>query len=337
MSYTYSLEKGSKKHQCPQCQKKRYVRFVNNETNEYADYNFGRCDRETSCGYFSKPSHNSISTYNIPLETKKVKPISVIDNTIPKTTFKQFQKNNFYLFLKKHFDEESILNTFNKYLVGTSKKWDGSTVFWQKDLQDRFRAGKIMLFNATTGKRVRQPYVHVSWAHVALRLEDYNLKQCLYGLHLTTDKNKIIGLVESEKTAITMNLFLPNCNWLANGGKQNLKEELLNPIKDFKIIAYPDKSEFNDWKQKCDDLVKKGFDISCSRLVEKCTVIEGSDLADIYFDLETKKSKNINLSKTEELAQKLYSKNSSIKSLIETFDLTDLAGNEIKTNFPKGI
>ena len=45
MIHEYSLEKGSKKHECPNCNKKRYVRYINNETKEYADYQFGRCDR----------------------------------------------------------------------------------------------------------------------------------------------------------------------------------------------------------------------------------------------------------------------------------------------------
>lgn len=81
MNYTYSLEKNSKKYNCPNCNKKRYVRFVNNETNELLDYNYGRCDRETSCGYFNKPTENCISP--APVFPKIIKnTISSIENSI---------------------------------------------------------------------------------------------------------------------------------------------------------------------------------------------------------------------------------------------------------------
>lgn len=337
MNYTYSLEKSSKKHICPQCNKKRYVRFVNNETNEYAEYKFGRCDRESSCGYFVTPSISKLSNDYITATRILPKLINFIDKNIPKTTLKLYNKNNFFLYLITYFDEKLVLQTFKRYNVGTSKKWNGSTVFWQQDKTNQYRTGKIMLYNKSNGKRVKKPYNHISWAHKALNISDFNLKQCLFGLHLTTDKTKTIGLVEAEKTAITMNLFLPNCYWLATGSKQNLKEELLKPIKGFKIIAYPDKSEFKDWLQKCEKLTDKGFDITCSELVEKSSSKEGSDLADIYFDLENKKTENIKLSKTEQTIKKLNSKNSSLKTLIATFDLTDEAGNDIKTNLLKDI
>jgi len=331
MNYKYTLEKSSKKHICPRCGKKRFVRFINNETNEYLDHTFGRCDRETSCGYFNKPNESFVlvepTTQLIP-----IKAISKIEKSIVSASIKQFDKNNLHLFLSKYFDANLVTQTFKNYKVGTSKKWDGATVFWQVDENQNIRTGKIMLYNALNGKRVKKPYNHISWAHKALKIDDFNLKQCLFGLHLTADKSKTIGLVEAEKTAITMDLFLPNCHWLATGSKQNLKEELLNPIKDFKIIAYPDKSEFNDWQVKCNLLVEKGFDITCSTLVEKSSIIEGSDLADIYFDLENKNIDNTPLSNIETSIQKLHSKNPAIKNFIDTFGLTDQAGNTIRTD-----
>ena len=49
--YHYGLEKGSKKHICSKCGKKRFVLYVNKVTEEYLHSDVGRCDREINCGY----------------------------------------------------------------------------------------------------------------------------------------------------------------------------------------------------------------------------------------------------------------------------------------------
>lgn len=77
--------------------------------------------------------------------------------------------------------------------------------------------------------------------------KDYELQQCLFGLHLINEyPEKTIALVESEKTATTMSLFLTNYLWIAKSCKGNFKKELLEPIKNFKILGYPNKSQYND-------------------------------------------------------------------------------------------
>jgi len=89
-----------------------------------------------------------------------------------------------------------------KFHIGTSRRWQGATIFWQLDLQGRLRTGKIMLYDPESGKRVKKPYNHIIWVHK--QLKQAHFEQCLFGLHQLREmpKHKPIRLVESKKTAI---------------------------------------------------------------------------------------------------------------------------------------
>src|SRR5215210_7727964 len=53
--HRYILEKSSRKHRCPDCGKKTFVRYVDKETGDYLQEQYGRCDREIRCSYFNPP------------------------------------------------------------------------------------------------------------------------------------------------------------------------------------------------------------------------------------------------------------------------------------------
>lgn len=53
--YRYSLEKGSKKHHCPDCNKKTFVLYIDTETGKHLPEQYGRCDRESKCSYHLNP------------------------------------------------------------------------------------------------------------------------------------------------------------------------------------------------------------------------------------------------------------------------------------------
>ena len=321
--YRYSLDKSSKKFTCPNCQKKTFVKYFDNEERHYLDSTIGRCDRESNCKYHKSPSEKN---YTItPVETIK-KARSLVDEIEVTSLIKDFKCNNFIQFLKKHFTNEKIKESILKYSLGTSSHWNGATVFWQIDHQQKVRTGKVMLFDINNGKRIKEPYPHINWMHKILKLQDYELKQCLFGLHLINQyKRQTIAIVESEKTAIMMSMFAPEYLWLATGSKTNFKNELLEPIKNYKIIAFPDKSEFNDWSKKTNELQKNGFEIKCSRLIEDKDVENGYDLADHYID---KKTTTIKYTNTENEVKNLAKKNPVILSLIKTFDLVDKYFND---------
>ena len=74
---------------------------------------------------------------------------------------------------------------------------------------------------------------------------------------------------------------MPSNLWLATGSKANFKEELLLPVKDYNVIAYPDKSEFKNWQSKAEILNKLGYKIVCSHILENFILEEGGDLVDL--------------------------------------------------------
>jgi hypothetical protein len=53
--YQRTLDKSSKKFSCPNCTKRTFVKYVEIETGNYLADNFGRCDRESKCGYQAHP------------------------------------------------------------------------------------------------------------------------------------------------------------------------------------------------------------------------------------------------------------------------------------------
>jgi hypothetical protein len=326
----YSFDKTSKKFICPSCNKKRFVRFIDIATSNYLDDKYGRCDRETSCGHYNKPE-TSVATINnyiaTPVLTKanNSKTIGYHTEKLLQQTLQQYCNNNFYLYLLELFSELEIQNIFEKYKIGTSKHWKGATVFWQIDNQNKIRAGKILLFERSTCKRVKKPFPHITWVHSKLKQENYNLKQCLFGLHLVNSKTKV-AIVESEKTAIIMALLMPEYTWVATGSKQNFKNDILYPIKNNEIIAFPDKSEFKDWQERAISLNKIGYNIKVSDYIEIIECENGTDLADLYIASDYKEKK-IELSKDELKVKRIAEINPQILNLIQTFDLCDSFDN----------
>jgi hypothetical protein len=337
--YKFTLDKTSKKFTCPNCKKRRFVRYINTSTNEYLDETKGRCDRETNCGYQNTPKQNEIiAMVNI---EKTIIIQDFIDPLLVMQSLRKYSNNNFAKFLFNHFAKEKVENCITKYNVGTSKHWEGATVFWQINQSKKVHTGKIILFDENSGKRVKIPYPHINWVHKKINIEKYNLKQCLFGLHLLKSRFakplqnicKTIAIVESEKTAIIMNLFIPEYCWMATGSKQNLKLQLLEPIKNENIVVFPDKGEFTDWNKKVIQLQKQGYKIKCSSIVENSEFEIGSDLADIYFAISNNSSKRnvkVILSESEKKIQRLSNINPILITLIETFDLIDEKGIGIR-------
>jgi len=359
MEFKYSLDKSSKKHICPNCNKKTFVLYIDTEAGKYLPIDFGRCDREQNCNYHKAPPKgkraylieflnlNSIST-----KAFKLTDLNGVISIVPKTQILEQTKNNCWItqwylkssiinylnceskffisdtisfvnevkteqkpqtikpsfhslelldkmyfetpqidnlteYLKSKFTKDEVFNAMQNYFItGTNHFWNNATVFWQINNKEQVQGAKIMLYDRFTGKRIKEPYNHINWLHKAIKEPDFSLCQCLFGLHrINEDYQKIIAIVESEKTAIVMSIFLPEFIWLATGSKGNFKFELLEPLKKRNIIAFPDKGEFKNWLDKTTELNAIGFKIAVSDLIEQTDFKNGFDLADYYLSL----------------------------------------------------
>ena len=346
MSFRYTLHTNSIKHSCPNCKQKRFVRYIDIETNEYVGENVGRCDREVNCAYHLTPSmffKNNKLPYK-PISNKKIikhnKNNEIDYHTLNDLTssLTSYHENNFSKYINSVFTEKQTNKMINEYKIGTALNWYNSTIFWQIDIHQNIRGGKLINYQKN-GKRTKL----INWVH-ALKikhqeLEYFNLKQCLFGEHLVLNNEKPIAIVESEKTACIMSIVFPKYLWLATGSLRGLTKEKLIPIRNSRIVLYPDlgmndknSSPYEIWYNNHLELKQLGFDIHISDLLEKNSSkeqrIKGLDIAD-YFLVNQKRKPTKIVTKSESEILKLYMKNKNLKTLIEVFDLTDLNNKKI--------
>ena len=67
---------------------------------------------------------------------------------------------------------------------------------------------------------------------------------------------------------------------MSTGSLQGFKYEYLEPIKNYKIIAFPDKGGYSKLQEKTVALNEKGFKIRVSEFLEKAEYKDGWDLVD---------------------------------------------------------
>ena len=295
------------RHCCPTCHKKRcFSRYIDTEKQISFPDDVGRCDHEQSCGYHltpkeyfernpqAKPLHCDFATPSAwrAKPTEQRKPTSFIAAETVSQTLHGYEKNNLYLFLRSKFGAEDALRLMKDYRVGTSKHWPGSCVFWQTDVSGDTRTGKVMLYNADNGKRVKEPFNHVTWVHSLLKMPDFNLRQCFFGEHLLPmNRGKPVAIVDSEKTALVAAYYLPEYVWLATGGKNGcINADELRVLRGCLVILYPDIGATDQWRQKLRLLRSLGIEASIFNFLEEVATDDertaGLDIADYLLQIE---------------------------------------------------
>jgi hypothetical protein len=298
--YKYSLEVGSKKHHCPACTKKTFVRYVFTGTRDYVGEEFGRCDRENNCGYHRQPESDSPVPPH-PLTKPKLPPPTVI---FPDPAYLEKIRNtqaaNFWDFCTGQLGitPEHLKNwgvgghwKFTAFILANREravnvKFVAYTPEGKRDKTEGTDGGAKFIPHYLGKAYLRSQKIETDNA----RLEDwqdyYKFPRCFYGEHLW-DASKDTCLVESEKSAVIASFFFPDFNWLATGGNHGMlfeqfelfygyKKRLWNLV-DNDIAGYQ-KSKTIQWLDKLASMRDNPEEILSVNLLEKMPA--GYDIAD---------------------------------------------------------
>lgn len=237
----------SSRHKCPKCgDPHSFAYYLDGNTGEVIDKAVGRCNHESGCGYHYTPKQFFIDNpvekdrFTDPVKQKTFRnPIQESQRETGYIPFSYVEKSvsynsSFIYFLCGLFDRytlesPTIEKMMQDYALGATK--GGSVIYWQIDIKGKVRTGKVMKYDPNTGHRIKDGgginWIHSIMKRQGLLPEDFNLVQCLFGEHLLRMyPDKVVALVESEKSALIASGVYPEYIWLATGG--NLNSLLIN-------------------------------------------------------------------------------------------------------------
>ena len=356
-NYSLQTYKGiATRHTCPNCGDKRSFAYYVDEENTHLHPSVGRCNHESSCGYHYTPKQyfqdhpecrtsdassfdgqmKEVKSKSTPIEPQKPTAIGYVPiHYVEKSKSVQ---SNFFRFLStllgNYYGSKSqeVLNRLlDEYRLGATR--DGSVIFWQIDMNGNVRTGKVMQYNPEDGHRIKtERGASINWIHSILKKqkvlsEDWQLSQCLFGEHLLSlYPDKVVVLVESEKSAIIGSAIFPNYVWLATGGKSQMKEEKISVLSGRTVLLFPDADGYTEWKQRAESMTYCKAIVS--DLIEKHATpkqkADHIDIADwIIFQIQEGKlmSTANHLVEAEKILQRMIKKNPVLQRLIDELDL----------------
>lgn len=300
----YHLDTSSRKYICPSCHRKTFVRYLDAEGHSLSA-EVGRCDRQDKCRYhypprlyFADNRWRQPSPGRFMAEPRRRPDPDFIPRHLMLRSMRGYGDNSLVRFLHSRFDAllgaETVEGIVKEYAVGTSTLYGGSPLFWQVDPQGNIRTGKIMGYDATTGRRVRHPRPLFAWVHKMLHDKpEYRLRQAYFGSHrlaffdsikLTETSKPHILLMESEKSALVMALSV-RWGWvhrqmlpMACGGCDGFNpndERLRDPfdalaaLRGLKVTLYPDQGKYEEWSEKARKLEGVCDQVIVNPLLEK--------------------------------------------------------------------
>lgn len=291
--YQYTLDKKSKKHICPNCNKKKFVKYVDTNTGDYLPEKYGRCDSESKCGYHLNPysdGYGKDNNSNWKNEAPKPKRKPIVErvhfnfNEFQKT-LTGYEKNSFIQTLLNNvpypISNTDISKAIGLYGLGTitGSFMTGALTIPYIDFNGNVRAIQVKQFdekNSTT----KTNFLHSILANdlrfrkepLPKWLDDYEKQDgrvtCLFGEHLLKQyPTNPIALVEAPKTAVYGTLYFgipdnpDNLLWLAVFNKSSFSFDKLRILKGREVFVFPDLSKdggtFNEWKSKAKEYQSK--------------------------------------------------------------------------------
>ena len=361
----YSLQKykgTATRHTCPKCGDWHSFAYYVDENDMPLHTSVGRCNHESGCGYHYTPKEyfhdhpecrtaNGFSFDRQKSEQKSVqKPRQAAIGYIPPKYVERSQSvhSNFFRFISSLLDsyygskaKEVLKRLLEEYRLGATR--DGSVIFWQIDKNGKVRTGKVMQYNPEDGHRIKEQGVAINWIHNILKKqnvlpEEWLLSQCLFGEHLLSlYPDKVVVLVESEKSAIIGSAIFPNYVWLATGGKSQMKEDKLRVLSGRTVLLFPDADGYTEWKQRAESMTYCKAIVS--DLLEKHATpkqkADHIDIADwIIFQIQEGKlmSTANHLVEAEKILQQMIEKNPVLQKLIDELDLVLVDASHIASD-----
>lgn len=173
--YRFHLPKKAIKSDCPQCgarHRRTLSRYVDHQTGAVLPDEFGRCDRESNCGYHYSPYHKEggqsyaemifeqSKATTQPIVFSRSRPTSTPEQSVPyfipdevfRRTLGHYEHNQFAALLRGHFGREKADDLLQRFQVGTCRKPSGrwpqefATIFWLIDRKGKPRAGQVNQF-----------------------------------------------------------------------------------------------------------------------------------------------------------------------------------------------
>lgn len=297
-TYKWTLRKGSRKDVCPQCGKKRFVPYVlTADPSVKAGPEYGRCDREQSCGYFRSPG-GEVAVES----TREYKPEPKKEPMLYHTNLLHFAvgvipSNTLYAAYEPLLGKTPLWMAMSQYKCGTGSM--GECIYYQYD-GTFVRTAKAIRYGAD-GHRLKGDdgnALPVWWLHKSRGFEipeDRELKQCLFGQHLLLEHpDRDVTVVEAEKTAVLMAAYDRYCGVsdrviVACGGSQMLKGAVdLMPLMGRRVTLIPDHGQYWNWYRTAKAY---GWDCTDITMLDTEGLPDGYDMWDIY-EREIKKQKS---------------------------------------------
>lgn len=285
--YKWSLRKGGKKERCPQCGKLRFVPFVlTADPTVKAGSEYGRCDREQSCGYFRYPGGEVKAETDKEYSPEPPKePIVFPDEMAEKDSVTV--SNSLFAAYASIVGPGRLRNVMTMYKCGTGGR--GECIYYQYDGQ-HVRTAKAILYGKDGHRLKREDGgLPVWWMHKSPTLRQYTagkeLRQCLFGQHLLSQfPTAKVYIVEAEKTSVMMAATdskpMKERIWLACGGSQMLKGAIdLMPLIGRDVTLMPDEGQYWNWRRTAEAYGWRCIDIT--PLKSRHHLPDGCDIWDV--------------------------------------------------------